>query len=229
MHNGYRVFPLLLILLASGLAAAAESGGVTIGGTRLIFDGGKKEASLSVSNSDSAPYLIQSWIESADNNPRKPPFIITPPLFRLDGNQQNLLRIVNIGGLLPADRESLYWLNVKAIPTNTAPDNANTLQIAVRTRLKLIFRPKTLKGTPEQVTHKLKWRQAGRRLTVTNPTPFYMNFNEVTIGNHPITKATFVAPMSSVTFDTPDKVVGQVSWKIISDFGGVGESHSQDR
>lgn len=41
MHNGYRVFPLLLILLASGLAAAAESGGVTIGGTRLIFDGGK--------------------------------------------------------------------------------------------------------------------------------------------------------------------------------------------
>ncbi|MGM1328668.1 long polar fimbrial chaperone LpfB, partial [Klebsiella michiganensis] len=52
MHKGYRVFPLLLLVLASELAAAAESGGVTIGGTRLIFDGGKKEASLSVSNSD---------------------------------------------------------------------------------------------------------------------------------------------------------------------------------
>jgi P pilus assembly chaperone PapD len=29
-------------VLASELAAATESGGVTIGGTRLIFDGGKK-------------------------------------------------------------------------------------------------------------------------------------------------------------------------------------------
>ena len=130
MHKGYRVFPLFLLVLASELAAATESGGVTIGGTRLIFDGGKKEASLSVSNSDTGPYLIQSWVEPNNNDPARPPFIITPPLFRLDGNQQNLLRIVNTGGQLPTDRESLYWLNVKAIPTNTAPENANTLQIA---------------------------------------------------------------------------------------------------
>lgn len=229
MHNGYRVFLLLPLLLASGLATAAENGGVTIGATRLIFDGGKKEASLSVSNSDSAPYLIQSWIESQNNDRQKPPFIITPPLFRLDGNQQNLLRIVKIGGQLPADRESLYWLNVKAIPTNAAPDNANTLQIAVRTRLKLIYRPASLKGTPEEATHRLRWQQTGNRLTVSNPTPFYMNFYEVTVGNHPITEAAFVAPMSSATFTTPGNAVGQVSWKIISDFGGIGESHRQER
>lgn len=229
MHKGYRVFPLLLLVLASELAAATESGGVTIGGTRLIFDGGKKEASLSVSNSDTGPYLIQSWVEPNNNDPARPPFIITPPLFRLDGNQQNLLRIVNTGGQLPTDRESLYWLNVKAIPTNTAPENANTLQIAVRTRLKLIYRPNTLKGIPEEVTHKLRWRQTGSRLTVSNPTPFYMNFNEVTVGNHPITEATFVAPMISATFATPGKVTGLVSWKIINDFGGVGKSHTQVR
>ena len=87
MHKGYRVFPLFLLVLASELAAATESGGVTIGGTRLIFDGGKKEASLSVSNSDTGPYLIQSWVEPNNNDPARPPFIITPPLFRLDGNQ----------------------------------------------------------------------------------------------------------------------------------------------
>lgn len=56
-----------------------------------------------------------------------------------------------------------------------------------------------------------------------------MNFNEVTVGNHPITEATFVAPMSSATFATPGKVTGLVSWKIINDFGGVGKSHTQVR
>ena len=226
MHSRYMALPLLLTLLACCQTVAAENGGVTVGGTRLIFAGDKKETSLSVSNSDTSPYLIQSWIESQANDPAKPPFIITPPLFRLEGNEQNLLRIVYIGGKLPVDRESLYWLNVKTIPASNIPDGANTLQVAIRTRIKLIYRPSTVKGIPKEVTQRLSWSHHGNKLTVTNPTAFYMNFNEVTVGNHPIAQATFVAPMSTATFDTPANISGQVSWKIISDFGGIGESHS---
>lgn len=100
------------------------------------------------------------------------------------------------------------------------------MQIAVRTRLKLIYRPKTLKGIPEEVTHKLKWRLTGSRLTVSNPTPFYMNFNEVTVGNHPINEATFVAPMSSATFATPGKVTGLVSWKTLATLAAWEKPHA---
>ncbi|WP_140920330.1 fimbrial biogenesis chaperone [Limnobaculum xujianqingii] len=214
------------LLLSGTLVQAAETGGVTVGGTRVIYNGGKKEASLSVSNTDTNPYLIQSWAETQTSGAEKAPFIITPPLFRLEGNQQNVLRIVRTGGNLPEDRESLYWLNVKSIPAGSKNGAANTLQIAVKTRIKLIYRPQDLKSVPEDVTNKLTWSQQGNQLTVNNPTPFYMNFNQVKVGGREVKDVTYVAPMSQATFTAPAGASGSVTWKIISDYGGVGDEHS---
>jgi P pilus assembly chaperone PapD len=59
----------------------------------------------------------------------KAPFIITPPLYRLDGGQKNIERIVMTGSL-PQEQESLFWLNIKAIPS--ASKQMNSLQIAVK-------------------------------------------------------------------------------------------------
>ncbi|MGL5384399.1 MAG: fimbrial biogenesis chaperone [Serratia sp. (in: enterobacteria)] len=219
--------PLLLSLLfVASLAQAADVGGITVGGTRLIYDGSKKEASLNVTNSDTGPYLIQSWADTQNGGAEKAPFIVTPPLFRLDGNEQNLLRIVRTGGNLPEDRESLYWLNIKSIPTGTKKDNANTLQIAVKTRIKLIYRPLGLmKKTPEELTKNLTWSQSGSKLTVTNPTAYYMNFQQVKVGGRELKGVTFVAPMSSATFDAQG-ASGSVTWKLITDYGGTGAEHS---
>lgn len=202
------------------------AGGVTIGGTRLIYDGSKKDAVLNVTNTDNSPYLIQSWVEPQEASTLKAPFIITPPLFRLDGNEQNLLRVVRTGGSLPEDRESLYWLNVKAIPSSGKNENVNTLQIAVRSRIKLIYRPQGLNGVPEDVTGKLSWSRSASKLTVTNPTPFVMNFQSVKVGTHDISDATLVMPQSQSTFTVPNGVSGKISWRLISDYGGIGVEHS---
>lgn len=210
-------------------SATTQTGGVTVGGTRLIYNGEKKEASLSVTNTDAQPYLIQSWVETLNGGAQKAPFIITPPLFRLDGNQKNILRIVQTGVGGADDRESMYWINIKSIPSGKRQDNTNTLQIAVRTRIKLIYRPGKLNGTPEDVASKLKWSKSGNTLTVNNPTPFIMNFNQVKIGNHVVKDATFVMPMSNETFTTPPGASGPVSWRLISDYGGVGAEHISTR
>jgi P pilus assembly protein, chaperone PapD len=81
------------------LTLTSVSAGVIIGGTRIIFDGAKKEASIGITNPDNVPYLIQSWIDVQDEQSGKAPFIITPPLYRLDGGQKNLERIVMTGSL----------------------------------------------------------------------------------------------------------------------------------
>nr|VXZ84782.1 Chaperone protein focC precursor [Klebsiella pneumoniae] len=58
--------------------------------------------------------LIQSWVDDlADNN--KSPFIVTPPLFRLDAGDSNDLRVLLTSAQLPNDRESLFTLNIKVI------------------------------------------------------------------------------------------------------------------
>ncbi|MEG7511083.1 molecular chaperone [Serratia marcescens] len=200
--------------------------GVVVGGTRVIFNGEKKEASISVDNPDNEPYLIQSWLDNQQSGLDKIAFIITPPLFRLDGHQENMLRIVRVGDDLPKDKESLYWMNIKSIPSTEHTGKSNTLQIAVKTRLKLIYRPAALlKQVPEDVTQRLTWQRVGKELKLTNPTPYYMNFHYVRIGGREMKEVTYIAPMSSEIFSLPVSGASSVSWKLINDYGGTGKEH----
>ncbi|MGX5010222.1 fimbrial biogenesis chaperone [Enterobacter asburiae] len=214
-------------LLSAAVITASVShayAGVIIGGTRVIFDGGKKEASISVKNADAAPYLIQSWVDMPEGNANKAPFIVTPPLYRLNGGQQNIERIL-LSGSLPQDKESLFWLNIKAIPS--ASKQENSLQIAVKTRIKLIYRPASLKAsTPEEQANKLTWARSGNNLQVTNPTPYVINFNEISVGGKKLEDVSWVAPGAVAIFSLPPGVNGnQIVFKVINDYGSPGIIH----
>ncbi|MDK9357487.1 MULTISPECIES: fimbrial biogenesis chaperone [Lelliottia] len=213
--------------IASALIIAGASvahAGVIIGGTRVIYDGNKKEASISVNNPDATPYLIQSWIETLNGGVEKAPFIITPPLYRLDKDQQNVERII-MAGALPQDKESLYWLNIKAIPS--APKKENSLQVAVKTRIKLIYRPEALKGiAPEELAEKLTWSHSGDQLRVTNPTPYVMNFNQISVGGKQLEDVSYVLPGATAQFTLPKGVSsGALTFTVINDYGGPGKPH----
>ncbi|MFX2610103.1 molecular chaperone [Enterobacter mori] len=206
------------------LALMTANAGVIIGGTRVIFEGAKKEATINISNPDNTPYLIQSWIDMQDGVAGKAPFIITPPLYRLDGGQKNLERIVMTGSL-PQEQESLFWLNIKAIPS--ASKQMNALQIAVKTRIKLIYRPEGLRAsTPEDQANKLTWQQSGNAIQVNNPTPYVINFNEITLGGRKLEDVTYVLPGASARFSLPEGVSGHsLTFKVINDYGSPGTAH----
>jgi len=38
----------------------------------------------------------------------------------------------------------------------------NTLQIAINTRIKLLYRPSSIQGKPEDVADKLEWHREGQ-------------------------------------------------------------------
>lgn len=67
MRHGYLLGTLFLV-------AATAHAGVIINGTRLVYQGDKKESSLGLSNPDSTDYLVQSWVDSGSKNPGPPPF-----------------------------------------------------------------------------------------------------------------------------------------------------------
>ncbi|KAA1061549.1 fimbrial biogenesis chaperone [Enterobacter mori] len=206
------------------LALMTANAGVIIGGTRVIFEGAKKEATINITNPDNTPYLIQSWIDMQDGVSGKTPFIITPPLYRLDGGQKNLERIVMTGSL-PQEQESLFWLNIKAIPS--ASKQMNALQIAVKTRIKLIYRPDGLRAsTPEEQANKLTWQRSGNAIQVNNPTPYVINFNEITLGGRKLDDVTYVLPGASARFSLPEGVSGHfLTFKVINDYGSPGTAH----
>ncbi len=125
----YKAAFILSLLFCPFLASAA---GVAIAGTRVIYNEQSHEADITVKNTNPHdPVLIQSWVDDlADNN--KSPFIVTPPLFRLDAGDSNDLRVLLTSAQLPNDRESLFTLNIKVIPANTAPAGENILQICYK-------------------------------------------------------------------------------------------------
>lgn len=220
MRHGYLLSTLLLV-------AATAHAGVIINGTRLIYQGGKKESSIGISNPDATDYLVQSWADSGGKNLAKAPFLITPPLFRLDAKEDNVLRVVRTGGNLPEDRESLFWLNIKAIPSSKRVEGVNTLQIAINTRIKLLYRPSSVKGKPEDVADRLEWHREGNDLVVNNPTPFYMNFQSVTLNGHKIDKAGWAVPETQTHIALPAHTGGSnVTWSIITDYGSISKSWS---
>jgi len=222
--NTWRTAAVAVVLMTFSTLVQA---GVVVGGTRLIYDGAKKESSINISNPDKHAYLIQSWVDGGEARAGVPaskaPFIVTPPLFRLDGNQQNILRVVRAGGDLPETKESLFWLNIKSIPS--AEKRQNTLQIAVKTRIKLIFRPAGVKSTLEEAAKTLTWKRVGNQLQVTNPSAHYITFFNVNINGTAVKSANIVAPQSQANFELPASAAGgALSWQFINDYGGTSKA-----
>lgn len=194
--------------------------GVIIGGTRVIYPEGSKDVSISVENPDKIPYLIQSWIDGIDEK-KQSDFTITPPLFRLNPEKTNALRIFLTENKLPTDKESLFWLNIKTIPATERTENS--LQIAFKTQMKLIYRPTTFKNVNfEEEQNKLTWIKSGKTLSVKNPTPYYMNFQSITFNGKKINDVSYAAPLTTTTFEVNDTATkGTVKWEVINDYGAA--------
>jgi P pilus assembly chaperone PapD len=106
---------------------------------------------------------------------------VTPPLARVAGNEQQLLRVIYEGTGMPGDRESVVWLNVQEIPQ--ASKTQNTLQLAVRQRIKVFFRPSGLNANAYLAPTKLLWRlvdRAGKTaLTINNPGLYHVSMADI--------------------------------------------------
>lgn len=203
------------------LSSSPSFAGVIVGATRIIFNADRREAELSVENpTQSVPYLIQSWIDNYDEaETQKVPFTMTPPLFRLDAGQENILRIIPVSAALPQDRESVFMVNVKSIPSSEKSAQ-NQLQITVRTRIKLFWRPSALNNEDAAKAYEaLTFSHQGSNVVVTNPTAYYVSFYNVSIGGKTIKDAGMVAPHGTLTLKT--SAGGEVRWQAIDDFGGI--------
>ncbi|AYA08756.1 MULTISPECIES: fimbrial biogenesis chaperone [Rahnella] len=206
--------------------------GVTVGATRVVFSSDMKETSLSVNNTgiDSA-FLVRSWVSNfEDESKASIPFIATPPLFRIEKNQNSIIRIaLKSAAGLPQDRESIYWMNVLVIPpSQKKSDEGGSLQFSVNNRLKLIYRPAALNNQDlKDIYSKVKFSRSGEGLTVTNPTPYYVSFGKITVNNSPVTESVMVPPLASTKIKKAP-MGNDVSWTVIDDYGGISKlSHAK--
>ena len=207
------------------LISTSAISGVEIGGTRLIYNGTGHQAAISVSNPDNTPYLIQSWVSKNENSDDGDShFVTTPPLFKLNPYAQNSVRVMLAGNAVPQDRESVYWLNIKSIPSSSA-EAKNELLIAVKSKMKLFYRPAGLKGDPSLAYQQLTFSAAGGKLSVHNPTPYSVSLYDVKVNGKELAKPPMVLPFQTLSLPQTTVASGEVSWRAINDFGGITAQH----
>ncbi len=208
-----------------------------LGETRVIYNPDSAGSSMSVINDQDYPILVQSEVLT-ESRKAKAPFVVTPPLFRLDALQSSRLRIVRTGGGFPTDRESLQWLCVKGIPpkdgdkwgdgkSEKAGKVSLQMQFSINSCIKLFVRPSTVKGHSEDVAEKIEWQKVGNKLKGINPTSFYINLSKLKIGGKALEQH-YIAPFSFYEFDLPAGAAGKVQWAVITDYGGVSRQFESE-
>jgi len=214
-------FILSIILMMVSLSVEA-SGGIALGATRVIYPADARQTSLAITNSNKQErYLINAWIEN-DRGQKEKTFAVTPPLFVSEPDSENTLRIIYAGPPLATDRESLFFMNVKAIPSvNKANlEGKNVLQLAILSRIKLFVRPKNLAMQPEEVLSQLKFERTGNHLKVSNPSPYYITLVNLQLGGQKLENL-MIAPKNAAQQVLPAGVSGTLSWQSVNDYGAI--------
>ncbi|MGP0906807.1 fimbrial biogenesis chaperone [Serratia sp. CY76391] len=202
------------------------SGGYSLSKTRLVVTEGK-DARIKIQNSSDVPLLIQSWVsfynkDDASLYGGKPPFVVTPPLYR-QGTGDNYVKVIPTGNAFPKDKESVFFFNAKAIPASAEKDkNSNTVSFSYTNMIKLFYRPNGLPGVSTEAYKQLTFSRTGSTLTVKNPTAYYITFSKISVGGRELDNIRdMVPPFGSHAYPLPSGTSGSIDYQTIDEFGGV--------
>ncbi|MGL4434150.1 MAG: fimbrial biogenesis chaperone [Plesiomonas shigelloides] len=208
-----------------GVVSNNSMAAISLDRTRAIFNGDESSMTLGIKNDNlQLPYLAQSWIEDSQGEKKKDlSLLATPPIQRVEPGAKSLVRIVTTPEVskLPKDKESLFYFNVREIPPRA--EEENTLQIALQTKIKLFYRPKSIinkDGSNWQSKVHLRVMNSGYKLV--NDSPYYLTV--IGIGDtekkalNERFNVVMVSPMSSVSFESAKYKNPYLAY--IDDYGG---------
>jgi chaperone protein EcpD len=221
---------LLALICTLGNAQAA----LTLSTTRIVYDGNQRSASVVIANPSQRPFAAQTWVNTqADDTTTAVPFMTAPALFRIAAGKEQTVQISGLPNDLPQDRESLFFFNLQEVP-QASPGTSNVLNIGLRTRIKLFYRPQAVQGDPVRQLKELHLSSSRRDertyLTLRNPTPYHYTFSrlDIVMGKHheAIPGPDMLAPFSEVTYPLPpglDNRAQHAIVTVINDYGGTSK------
>lgn len=225
----------LLMLALLVMPLVGKSAGFGINATRLIYPEGAGSITVTVRNTlTHEPYLVQTSISTKQDKQTTAPFTITPPLFRLEPQSTNQLRIAFTGQPLPVDRESVFYLHATAIqaserlePAKQHNDVQAHLRFGVGNIIKLFYRPASLDGASSAAQSGLKFSRVAGGLMLNNPSPFFISLAGITADGEKLRLDTpdslMIPPYGSHIWRVKASLAAhtRVQWQTINDSGGT--------
>ncbi|MDK9366374.1 fimbrial biogenesis chaperone [Lelliottia wanjuensis] len=216
-------------VLAGMLICASAQASIVMTGSRIIYPADSREVSVQLTNRDDFPGVVQVWLDegNAQSAPQTAtaPFITTPPVFRLAAHSGQTVRLRYVGKPVAQDRESLWWFNfVQIPPTEKGAQPDNQLMVLVRSRVKVLMRPKDLAGSPLEMAHTSRvWLQDGK-LFLRNHSGYYLALSSLDVsgaGKKQRILSQTVAPWTTVSWPATVKQVGEAQMRWINDQGAT--------
>nr|WP_314267250.1 fimbria/pilus periplasmic chaperone [uncultured Moellerella sp.] len=220
-----------LLIFATLFMSTSVNAALSLDRTRIIFNETQKSNTLNVSNtSKNLPYLAQSWLENSKGEKIQSPFMVVPPIQRIEPEKPAQLKIEKLPTVaqLPQDRESLFYFNFREIPPKS--EKENVLQLSIQTNIKLFYRPKSIVVTGTQINNnpwqeKLTLVNVNNKPIANNPTAYHITIigisndrNKEAVNDF---KSFMVPPFSEMAIDIPKNSIGNSPiLTYIDDYGG---------
>lgn len=233
MNKGIYCSLLLAVVCLTPVPVLAE--GFGINSTRVIFNQAESHASVTFRNTTTkTPYLVQVMLtQDAEGVRENTPFSLLPPIFRLEPDSRQQVRINGKPASLPSDRESVFYLNARAIPSTT--DTVNTrsnaqIRVGVANVIKLFYRPSNLPMTPGDALQALSFSAVGDGIKAINKSPYYISLASLSFNHQPVTLKigsgnAMIAPFGDYVYPTSVRQ-GKVTWGAINDYGATETFHA---
>lgn len=218
--------------LLCALSSAVAHAGVSIVGTRIVYPSNAKSVNVQLNNSFNTAALVQAWIDDGDPSSipaaEKIPFILNPALTRVEAQKGQVIRILPLDvSHLAKDRESIFWFNMLDIPPeDPSLEKTNRINFTVRTRIKMFYRPSTIKLKPEQAYKALQFSQnLQQQVSINNPTPYFITLIKISDGTQQLIKdgeqAVMLQPfeqrvLKDLKFHSATQ---KISYSVINDLG----------
>ena len=114
-------------------------------------------------------------------------------------------------------------------PKASATENSNRIQLAFRSRIKLMYRPAGLAGNADDAPMQVDWRvvrgDGGYALEARNPTPYVVNFGNVQLksgGRKHDAGMGYVLPRSTQRFPIKDLAGAPAAGSTV-EFGSIND------
>lgn len=207
--------------------APVASASLVLDQNRVIYPGASVQSVVvKISNPTQHDFLVQAWVEDKDGRTQQDIFV-DPPLSKIAGQHKIALRVMAINpSMVNKSREQLYWLNIKEIPKIEKASSGAQLAIVMRTRIKILYRPKEVPGEMGLAYKNLEWKRSSSGLQVFNPTPYYITFDKVWLDNQKTKsiKADMIPPLSTTLMAKGSAgSAGVINYTVINDFGDTSD------
>lgn len=218
------------------IETSTQSFSVKLGAKRVLYSPDSIGVTLSVENPQNYPMLVKSQVFDEDKTTLAS-FVVTPPLFRLDGKQRSSLRVMRTGGTFVPQQETLKWLCVTGIPPKEDDAWAEeggkeqtkvsfNIQMSISSCIKLLIRPSNIMGESSERAGDITWSRNGTKLVAKNPSPFYMSLSSLSVGGKTVGELGYIPPFGTQSFNIPADARGQLEWKVMNDYGGDSKAYT---